>query len=285
MSGASLTVLQTGPLTTVQDDGRIGQASLGIGRSGACDRTAYRLANRLLGNDDGCAVLEVTFGGLAIRAEDDLQVVTTGARCGGGAHNAPMLLRAGAQLQLGPPVSGMRTYLAVRGGIDVPAVLGSRCTDTLSDLGPPRVRAGDRLPIGSGAGPMPGVDVAAVPEPAVGEVEVQVEPGPRRDWFTNGAWMTLLTGRYTVTDQSDRVGLRLNGPSLERGGTGELPSEGMARGALQVPASGLPVLFLADHPVTGGYPVIAYVVDADVDRCGQVRAGQRLHFTTRRTHH
>jgi len=284
MSAASLTVLKTGPLTTVQDAGRFGQAALGIGRSGACDRAAYRLANRLVGNDEGCAVLEVTFGGLVVCAEADVVVVTTGARCGG-VHNAPMLLAAGEQLALGPPVSGMRTYLAVRGGIDVPPVLGSRSTDTLAGLGPDVLDPGDRLPIGSDAGPMPGVDVAAVAEPAWGEVEVQVQPGPRRDWFTDAAWTSLLTQRYTVTDQSNRVGLRLDGEPLERERSGELPSEGMVRGALQVPASGLPVLFLADHPVTGGYPVVAYIVDADVDRCGQLRAGQRLHFTTRRTRH
>jgi len=285
MSAASLTVLKTGPLTTVQDAGRFGQAALGIGRSGACDRAAYRLANRLVGNDEGCAVLEVTFGGLVVRVEADVVVVTTGARCGGAAHNAPMLLAAGEQLALGPPVSGVRTYLAVRGGINVPPVLGSRSTDTLAGLGPDVLETGDRLPIGSGAGPMPGVDVAAVAEPALGEVDVQVQPGPRRGWFTDAAWSTLLTQRYTVSDQSNRIGLRLDGEPLERAGSGELPSEGMVRGALQIPASGLPVLFLADHPVTGGYPVVAYVVDADVDRCGQLRAGQRLHFTTRYTRH
>jgi biotin-dependent carboxylase-like uncharacterized protein len=283
MSAASLMVLKTGPLTTIQDAGRFGQAALGIGRSGACDRAASRLANRLVGNDEGCAVLEVTFGGLVVRAEADVVVVTTGARCGGAAHNAPMLLAAGEQLALGPPVSGVRTYLAVRGGIDVPPVLGSRSTDTLAGLGPDVLEPGDRLPVGSGVGPMPGVDVAAVAEPALGEVDVQVQPGPRRDWFTDAAWTSLLTQRYTVTDQSNRVGLRLDGEPLERAGSGELPSEGMVRGALQVPASGLPVLFLADHPVTGGYPVVAYVIDAVVDRCGQLRAGQRLHFTTRHT--
>ncbi|MGH3626919.1 MAG: biotin-dependent carboxyltransferase family protein, partial [Sciscionella sp.] len=131
--------------------------------------------------------------------------------------------------------------------------------------------------------PMPGVDVAAVPEPALGEVAVQVQPGPRRDWFTDDAWASLLEQRYAVTEQSNRVGLRLDGEPLARAKNGELPSEGMARGALQIPPSGLPVLFLADHPVTGGYPVLAYVADVDVDRCGQLRPGQHLRFTTRRS--
>ena len=276
----SLTVLETGPLTTVQDAGRSGQGALGIGRSGACDRAAYRLANRLVGNEQGAAVLEVTFGGLVVRAETDLLVAATGARCLGAPHNAPLQLAAGAQLALGAPVTGARTYVAVRGGIDVPRVLGSRSTSVLAELGPDVLSAGDRLSVGHQFGPMPGVDVAAVPDPEAGDVLVQVMPGPRRDWFSDEAWASLLGQRYAVTEQSNRVGIRLDGDPLARARTGELPSEGMVRGALQIPTSGTPVLFLADHPVTGGYPVIAYVVDTDVDRCSQLRAGQGLRFTT-----
>jgi len=282
VAAASLTVVETGPLSTVQDAGRFGQGALGIGRSGACDRAAYRLANRLVGNDDGAAVIEVTFGGLVLRADADVVLVTTGARSAGMPHNAPLTLAAGEQLELGPPVTGARTYVAVRGGIDVPRVLGSRSTDLLAGLGPDVLAAGDRLPIGHSVCQMPGVDLAAVPEPEAGEVVVRVQPGPRRDWFTDDAWASLLNQGYTVTAQSNRVGLRLDGAPLERANTGELSSEGMVRGALQIPLSGLPVLFLADHPVTGGYPVIAYVIDDDVDRCGQLRTGQTLRFTTRR---
>jgi biotin-dependent carboxylase-like uncharacterized protein len=278
---ASLTVLETGPLTTVQDAGRFGQGALGIGRSGACDRAAYRLANRMVGNDDGSAVLEVTFGGLVLRANADVVLVTTGARSAGMPHNAPLTLAAGERLVLGPTVTGARTYLAVRGGIDVPKVLGSRSTDLLAGLGPDVLSVGDRLPIGHSTGPMPGVDVAAVREPEAGKIVVQVHPGPRRDWFTDAAWTSLLTQCYTVTAQSNRVGLRLDGVPLERVNTGELSSEGMVRGALQIPMSGTPVLFLADHPVTGGYPVVGYVIDEDVDRCGQLGTGQTISFTTR----
>jgi len=278
-SAEFLTVVETGPLTTVQDTGRFGQGALGIGRSGACDRAAYRLANRLVGNDGGAAVLEATFGGLVLRADADTVLVTTGARCAGTPHNAPLTLAAGQHFALGAPVSGARTYVAVRGGIDVPKVLGSRSTDLLAGLGPDVLAAGDRLPIGHSVRPMPGVDVAAVPEPEGGEVVVQLQPGPRRDWFTDDAWASLLSQRYTVTAQSNRIGLRLDGAPLERAITRELPSEGMVRGALQIPSSGTPVLFLADHPVTGGYPVVGYVIDDDVDRCGQLRTGQTLRFT------
>jgi biotin-dependent carboxylase-like uncharacterized protein len=271
-------VLATGPLTTVQDDGRPGQAALGIGRSGACDRASAALANRLVGNPADAAVLEVTFGGLAVRAESDLLVVTTGARCPGAPHAAPTLLRRGQELRLGAPAAGLRTYLAVRGGIDVPPVLGSRATDVLAGLGPAVVAVGDVLPVGEPTAPPPVVDVAPVADPPDGEVTVAVLPGPRADWFGDAGWAALTGQAWSVTSESNRVGLRLDGDPLDRLREGELPSEGMVRGALQVPPSGTPVLFLADHPVTGGYPVIGYVVDADVDRCAQLRPGQTLRF-------
>ena len=275
----AVTVLDTGPLTTVQDEGRPGQAALGIGRSGACDRASARLANRLVGNGQDAAVLEVTFGGLAVRAHADLVVVTTGARCPAAfAHNAPALLRAGAVLRLGMPAGGLRTYVAIRGGFAVAPVLGSRSTDVLSGLGPPVVQAGDVLPVGRPELGMPGIDLAPVADPGAGELSVRVLPGPRRDWFADTAWATLTGQPYTVTSESNRIGLRLDGPALERRRTDELPSEGMVRGALQIPPSGRPVLFLADHPVTGGYPVVGYVADDDVDLCAQLRPGQTVRF-------
>jgi len=205
--------------------------------------------------------------------------VTTGARCAGAtAHNAPVLLRAGSRLALGAPARGLRTYLAVRGGLDVPPVLGSRSTDLLAGLGPPPLTHGDVLPVGEPHLPLPDVDVAAVAEPTGRELRVRVLPGPRRDWFADAAWDVLLGSAYTVTGESNRIGLRLDGPPLERRRDGELPSEGMVRGALQVPPSGRPVLLLADHPVTGGYPVVGYVHDDDVDACGQLIPGQVLRF-------
>lgn len=274
---ASVTVLATGPLTTVQDSGRPGQASLGVGRSGACDLASYRLANRLVGNTEDAAALEVTYGGLRLQACGDLMVVTTGARCEGSwHHNAPATLRSGDELQLGVPSSGLRTYVAVRGGFDVAPVLGSRATDTLSGLGPDVLSRSMVLAIGALELSTPGVDLAPVTDPEPGDVTVLVTPGPRRDWFLDEAWTSLVEQPWTVTSDSNRVGLRLEGEALERNSTDELPSEGLVRGALQVPPSGKPVLFLADHPVTGGYPVIGYVAEVDVDRCAQLRPGQQL---------
>ncbi len=274
---ASVTVLETGLLTTVQDSGRPGQASLGVGRSGACDRASYRLANRLVGNTDDAPVLEVTLGGLRVRADGDVVIVTTGARCEGAwHHNAPATLRSGDELRLGAPTSGLRTYVAVRGGFDVEPVLGSCATDTLSGLGPDVLTPGAVLAVGTSEVAMPGVDLAPVHDPEDGAVTVLVTPGPRLDWFADRAWTSLVEQSWTVTSDSNRVGLRLEGEALARDRDDELPSEGLVRGALQVPPSGQPVLFLADHPVTGGYPVIGYVADADVDRCAQLRPGQTL---------
>jgi biotin-dependent carboxylase-like uncharacterized protein len=277
--GSGLEVLATGPLCTVQDEGRTGQGALGIGRSGACDRASAALANRLVGNPPGAALLEVTFGGLALRAEDDVLLATAGARCAGPfPHAAPTPLRRGRELRLGVPATGLRTYVAVRGGLAVPPVLGSRSTDVLAGLGPPIVAAGQELPVGEPTAPPPTVDLAPVADPPGDDVTVPVLPGPRADWFGEAGWAALAARPWTVTSESNRVGLRLDGGPLRRVREGELPSEGMVRGALQVPPSGLPVLFLADHPVTGGYPVIGYVVDADVDRCAQLRPGQALRF-------
>jgi biotin-dependent carboxylase-like uncharacterized protein len=206
-------------------------------------------------------------------------VATTGARCADDvAYNGPVWLRPREELRLGTPVAGLRTYVAVRGGLDVAAVLGSRSTDVLAGIGPPVVQPGTALPIGRAARSAPIVDLAPLPEPAPGEVQVRVIPGPRNDWFVPEAWPTLTGKSYEVGPECNRVGIRLRGEALPRSRTGELPSEGMTRGAIQVPASGQPVVFLADHPVTGGYPVIGYVVDEDVDLCAQVVPGQRLRF-------
>ena len=282
-----LTVLAPGPMATVQDRGRTGWAAVGVPRSGAADRPAAGLANRLVGNDPSAATVEVTAGGLRVRAERTLLVAVTGAPAplavDGrlGPLNAPLTLHPGAQLTLGTPPVGLRSYLAVRGGIDVPPVLGSRSTDTLSGLGPARLRAGDVLPVGALAADEPVVDVAAVRPPSAGPV-VRVLPGPRRDWLEPAAWTALTSQEWTVTPDSDRVGLRLAGPPLRRSRTDELPSEGLVPGAVQVPPDGAPVLFLADHPVTGGYPVAAVVVTADLPAVAQLRPGDVLRFKAAR---
>lgn len=284
MSARALEVLATGPQATVQDLGRLGLAALGVGRSGAADPASLRLANRLLGNPEGHAALEVTLGGLEVRSRGGVWFVVTGAatpalvdgRAVG--HAAPTWLPDGSTLRLGPATAGLRSYLAVRGGIDVEPVLGSRSTDTLAGLGPVVPAPGTLLPVGPAPADPPLIDVAPVPVPSTGEVRLRVVPGPREDWFVPEALEALFAETYEVTSESDRVGMRLSGPALERARDGELKSEGMVAGALQVPPTGQPTLFLADHPVTGGYPVVGVVVSADVALAAQAQPGQRLRF-------
>jgi len=275
-------IVRCGPVATVQDRGRPGYAALGVGHSGAADGPAAALANRLVGNDEGAACLELTYGSASLLFRRTARVAVTGAPCRldrAAAMNAPFTVPAGATLTIGAPESGVRTYVAVRGGVAVPPVLGSRSTDVLSGLGPPALSPGDLLPIGNDhSGPVPGVDVAPVNPPAAGELTLRVVAGPRADWCTAGALATLLAEPFTVSADSNRVGLRLSGPALARTRHEELPSEGMAPGAIQVPPAGQPVVFLADHPVTGGYPVLAVVVSADLPVLAQARPGQRVRF-------
>jgi biotin-dependent carboxylase-like uncharacterized protein len=281
-----LTVLATGPLTTVQDLGRTGWASIGVPRSGAADRRAHDLANRLVGNAPEAATLEVTAGGLRVRAGRTHLVAVTGAPApvvvdGRPAPlHAPLTLRPGAELALGLPPAGLRSYFAVRGGVAARPVLGSRSTDTLSGLGPPPLRAGAELEVGDLAAEEPVVDVAPVGRPAARPL-LGVLPGPRQDHLAADAWALLTTAEWTVTPAGDRVGLRLSGPVLGRADERELPSEGLVPGAVQVPPDGAPVLFLADHPVTGGYPVLAVVRTADLGAAAQLRPGDVVGFRAR----
>lgn len=283
-------MLRPGALTLVTDLGRPGHAHLGVPRSGALDRPALRLANRLVGNPEGYAGFEVLLGGLELRAEVGCSVAVTGppvpawqrrpdgARWAVGSHCA-VHLAAGDHLRLAVPDAGLRNYLALAGGLDLPMVLGSRGTDLLSGLGPPPVRAGDRLPLGEpGAPPPDGGPVPVSVPPSL--LPVPVLLGPRDDWFNDPA--DALRGTvWTVGSSSNRVGLRLEGPALvrtaERDGV-ELPSEPMLPGAIQVPPSGQPVVFLADGPTTGGYPVIAVVPESWLPALAQARPGSRVRF-------
>ncbi|GAB2693612.1 5-oxoprolinase subunit C family protein [Thalassiella azotivora] len=279
-----LEVLATGPLALLQDAGRPGHAAVGVPRSGAADRTAYRLANRLVANTEGAAAVEVLLGGLALRATADVTVAVTGApapvRVDGRdvGHHAVVAVRAGQVLALGTPTAGLRSYFAVRGGVDVRPVLGSRASDTLSGTGPPPLAAGDLLPVGDDVTGYPHVDAVPPPPGDHGDaVALRVVLGPRHDWLDDPAG--LVTALWRVTPDSDRVGVRLDGPPLRRHPSvadRELPSEGTVRGAVQVPPSGRPVLFGPDHPVTGGYPVAGVLLAADADRSAQLRPGERV---------
>jgi biotin-dependent carboxylase-like uncharacterized protein len=277
---AILDVVRAGPLTTVQDLGRPGFAHLGVPRAGALDGPALRLANRLVGNPPGAAGLEVTAGGCSVRLSSAGTVALTGAcapltvagRPAG--FGLPVPVPAGAVVTLGRVAHGVRSYLAIGGGIEVEPVLGSRSTDTLSGLGPPPLRDGDTLPLGRSADPSTVDFVPWRPPPA--KLALRIALGPRADWFTDEAVAALLGTVYTVSPVSNRVGARLAGAALARAVSAELPSEGVVLGAVQVPASGQPLIFLADHPTTGGYPVIG-VVD-DVTPLAQAVPGTTVTF-------
>ena len=285
MTGKRLHILATGPQATLQDSGRRGHMAVGVGRAGAADQAAYALGARLLGNSRRSAAIEVTFGGLHVRAEGELLVCLTGAVTSAEVDGvpvgpaAPFSLADGSELKLGMPASGLRTYLSVRGGIGVDPVLGSRAMDTMSGLGPAAIQVGDALPIGQAPPAMPHVDVAPIASPIDGLVVLRVSPGPRSAWFEDPE--ALARTPWTVSDRSDRRGIRLVGEPLARRPEArdqELPSEGMVRGAIQVPPNGEPVVFLNDHPVTGGYPVIGVVDAADVDLAAQLVPGQPVRF-------
>lgn len=283
MTDRALAVVRAGALTTVQDRGRPGHAHLGVPRSGALDAPAAALANRLVGNPVEAAVLETTLNGCALRPRSAVTVAVTGAPCpvtvGGrpAPWGAPVRVPAGALLDIGPARAGVRSYVAVAGGVAVDPVLGSRSTDLLSGLGPPPLTDGTVLPLGRPDGVHTRVDVVPHPGPP-SELVLRVTPGPRDDWFTASALQTLATGTYRVSSASNRIGLRTEGPSLERAVSGELPSEGMVLGAVQVPPDGRPVVFLADHPTTGGYPVIAVVRGADLPAAAQAVPGTPVRF-------
>ncbi len=278
-----ITVLETHGLTTVQDLGRRGLAHLGVPPSGAADPPALRLANRLVGNAEDAAGLEMTLRGPVLRFGGDAVVALTGAPVDAtaGARDLAMhateRIGAGETLRLGAARAGLRTYLAVRGGIAAERVLGSASTDLLTGLGPEPLREGSRLAVGTSLQDWPQATLA----PVAGldrEPVLRVVAGPREDWFSAEALATLAGTAWTVSPSSNRVGIRLDGPRLERTRTDELASEGMLSGALQVPPSGRPILLLADHPTTGGYPVIATVIADDVARAGQLRPGDAVRF-------
>ncbi len=283
-------VLAPGALTTIQDLGRPGWAHIGVPRSGAADRPALRLANQLVGNDAGAAALETTLVGPRLRFDGPATVALTGAtvpaRVGDRAvpMHDPFAVAAHDELRVGNASAGLRTYVAFRGGIDVPLVLGSAATDVLTGLGPAPLVRGDVLSLGADAWGGRTVRPPAPHPPPLWElpdsVVLRVIVGPRNDWFTARSIERLVREPFTIDQASNRVGMRLRGPELARATAGELLSEGLVPGAIQVPTDGRPILLLADHPTTGGYPVIAVVHSNDLPLAAQLRPGQQLRFET-----
>ncbi len=282
-------VISPGALTTVQDLGRFGYQQSGMPCSGVMDQQAYRTANELLGNENGEAVLEFTmFGGSYLFDEDAVIAVT-------GADMAPLLngcpcpvyqpvkVNAGSTLFLGMAVSGCRTYLGVAGGIDVPVVLGSRSTNMKCRIGGYEGRAllaGDILAVGAGGKAFEELSGRSAAHPVYSDtITVRVIEGPQDDYFTEKGKKDFYSSAYTVSEQSDRMGCRLEGPVIESLHGTDIISDGIVFGSIQVTSAGQPIVLLADRQTTGGYAKIATVCTADLPLLAQARPGNTVRFT------
>jgi len=280
-----LRVIRPGMLTTVQDLGRWGRQASGVPVAGPMDWYSHRLANRLLGNDERAAAIEITLIGPELEADSDLTCVVTGAdfhlTVNGAAveTGTPFLVPARGRLRFGSRRKGARATLAVRGGFDTPELFGSRATSLVSRMGPfggRQLMAGDVLPI-AGARAAAAEMGAALPLPG-GGARVRVVPGPQDTMFTAQARDLFVRSRYVLTHASNRMGYRLEGPVLAHSGPPEILSDATPIGSLQVPGSGQPILLMADRQTTGGYPKIATVISADLPIAGQLAPGDWIEF-------
>jgi len=265
-------VLAPGLLTTVQDLGRPGYGPIGVSAAGAADPTSLRIANRLLGNPEGAPALEMTLQGAHLRFHQRTVIALGGSDFGVPLWR-PLQLDAGTELRLGRTASGARCYLAVQGGLNVPRVLGSASTHLLSGLGGGPLRRGDRVPIpprNSRFEPKP----VAIPAP---RTTFRVTEAPQSAQFCTEALVTFYHSTYTVTPDTNRMGIRLQGPMIPTP-SAELTTEGVALGAIQVPSGGQPVILFVDHQTTGGYAKIANVIAADLPALGQLKPGDMIRF-------
>ena len=287
-------VTRAGFLTSVQDLGRTGFRQFGVSTSGALDSFALRVANLLVGNDEGAAGLEITLGGLQLRFEDERIVawcggefdVQIGSRALPAGHVAH--LQAGDELKFGRAQIGCRCWLAISGGIDVPVVLGSRSTDLRANFGGLEgrtLRDGDVIPLSKWPGsPTPATAISSWSAP-----HDWVSPARRGpilrfirgiDWerFNASTLQRFTSEAFTVSPDSDRMGVRFDGPELKREDETDLISEAVAPGTIQVPPSGKPILLLGDCQTIGGYPKIAHVITVDLGIAAQLRAGDGVRF-------
>lgn len=288
-----LTVKKVGVQAIFQDQGRPGKVQLGVAQSGALDQSAFKAANALVGNATNTGCIEIVYGQCQFQMHGQGLIAVTGAintvqiqTASGQQHSystwQAIAVEDGDVITLASPLAGVRNYLAVRGGFDEKPVLDSVTTDILARVGPAPIVVGDQL----GVMNSPYMSAVSTEETPLFDlpkkedvVVLDIVLGPRTDWFTQAAITQLTAQTWTVTPQSNRIGLRLHGElPLTRLDHKELPSEGTAVGAIQVPASGQPVLFLADHPLTGGYPVIGAVATYHLDLAGQIPIGASIQF-------
>jgi antagonist of KipI len=266
-------VISPGLQTTVQDLGRFGYAHFGISASGAADPLALRAGNLLVGNAENAAALEMTLVGGSFEFESDAIVAMTGSDFGAGLPMwSAVEVKAGDTLRCAATRSGARCYLCVRGGIGVPKVMGSASVHVMTGVGGRALRAGDLLPIGDAAVRRPRGAARGVPEylrPGV----LRATPAAQADWFAD----ELYRGTYAVSEESNRMGIRLRGPAMASRG-GHMLTEGVPLGAVQVPPDGQPIILFVEHQTTGGYPKPANVISADFCRLGQLRPRDEVRF-------
>jgi antagonist of KipI len=287
---AWLRVIKAGMLTTVQDRGRWGFQSRGVPVAGPMDLCSHRLANALAGNDADAATLEVTLVGPELGFDDERLIAVAGAEFELTVDGRPaptcaaLVLAGGSQLRFGRRSRGARAYVAIAGGIALPKIFGSRATHLISGMGGlagRALKAGDDLPLGhpsrpprtSNAAPRP--QVLTMPE---GRATVRVLPGPQQEYFATGALDALQSAPYTITTSSDRMAFRLEGPALTHTRGADIISDATPLGVLQVPASGQPILLMADRQTAGGYPKIATTISADISLAGQLGPGDMISF-------
>lgn len=285
---SSIVVHAPGLFTTVQDLGREGFGPMGVSPSGAADPVSLRIGNRLVGNPEGAAALEMTLVGGAFTFEAAAVIALTGADFGASIDSVPQPMRSSIELQkgqtlaLGPSRSGARTYLCVQGGISVEPFLGSASTHVLSGLGGFEGRAlrkGDRLELGAASRLFRKRTLAPRMLEHLQPREVmRVTEGPQSDWFAKSAWNTFYESAFRVTEQSNRMGIRLEGPPIALDSSREMITEGVSLGAVQVPPSGQPIILFVEQQTTGGYPKIANVIAADVHSLGQLRPRDVIRF-------
>jgi antagonist of KipI len=285
----ALRVIKAGMLTTIQDRGRWGLQSRGVPVAGPMDPCSHRLANAIVGNRADAATLEVTLLGPELEFEDERVLAVAGAEFeltvdGRTApHAAPFLVSAGATLRFGARIRGARAYLAVAGGVAVPPALGSRATHLISGMGGldgRPLRAGDLVPLGERPVHALLADraVAAVTPLPEGDARIRVLPGPQVEYFVDDALETLQSKPYAIGGRSDRMGFRLEGPALNHARGADVISDATPLGVLQVPASGQPILLMADRQTTGGYAKLATVISADISVAGQLGPGDTISF-------
>jgi antagonist of KipI len=287
MTDAALHIVKPGLLTTVQDLGRHGHQASGVPVAGPMDTFSHRLANQLAGNAIDGATLEITLIGPDLVVEADTTMAIAGAQfevtCDDRpiASGASFVVTRGQRLKFGRIVQGARAYLAVAGGIQTLPVLGSRATHLVSHMGGFNGRAlqsGDRIPIRNSPEPRPQRKSAGLTLPSKGRALLRVMPGPQADWFQADALRAIASVSFRISPQSNRMGYRLQGPPLVRAREGELISEPLGIGAIQVPAAGEPILLMADRQTAGGYPKIGYVISADLPIAGQLAPGDFIEF-------